>query len=139
MKAAVPITTRGAGADRLADGLDGRAAPAVLDRHAGVRGDPLEVLEVHRRPSRAPSRSTTCSRRAPRPPSGGGVERVGVVLLAAPEVALLEPHRLAAEDVDGGVERGHSRVAPTAAQIDVKFRSSWRPWALDFSGWNWTP
>ena len=144
MKATVPITTRSAPAPTASQHrLDGAQAAAELDRHAGARGDALEVLEVHRAPvARAVEVHDVQPRRALGDPAPRGLERVGVVDLAALEVALLEPHRLAAEDVD---RRDRARalvpydVAPTAAQIDVKLRSSCRPCALDFSGWNCTP
>ena len=143
MNAVVPTTTRSAPAPSASPTASTRAQPApVLDRHAGVGGDPLELAEVHGPPLAGAVEVDQVQPPGPllHPPASG-VERVGVVLLAPPEVALLEAHRLAAEHVDGGVQLGHGAhgVAPTAEQIDVKFRSSWRPWALDFSGWNCTP
>ena len=44
--AAVPtIGALGAGAQRVADGVDGAQAAAVLDRDAGLGDDPAQVLE----------------------------------------------------------------------------------------------
>ncbi len=68
-------------------------------------------------------------------PTGRRVGGVGVVSRLALVVALQQAHRLAATDVDGGIE-DH---AGTAEQTPAKLESSRRPAALDFSGWNWTP
>ncbi len=57
------------------------------------------------------------------------------------EVALAQPHGVAAEDVDRRVEV-HACVAlgsRAATQICAKFASRRRPAAEDFSAWNWTP
>ena len=80
----------GAGPQRVAHGVDGSQPAAVLHGHAGALDDPAQVLDRARLavlgavevdhvqvaragvdpalrgvPSRAPSRSTTCRRRAP--------------------------------------------------------------------------
>ena len=68
-------------------------------------------------------------------PAPGGVDGIGVVGRLALVVALQQAHRLAAADVDRGIE-DH---AGTDAQIPAKLASRRRPAALDFSGWNWTP
>ncbi len=117
----------GSRAERFGDGLDGAQPAPVLDRHAGSAAIRSSWLEVHGPALAGPVEVHQVQ--PPRPlvhPPAGGVERVGVVLLAPPEVALLEAHRLAAEHVDGGVKlrRGAHGVAPTAEQIDAKFRSS---------------
>ena len=50
VNAAVPrIDARRAGRERVAHGLDRAQAAAVLDRHAELAGDALEVVEVLRR------------------------------------------------------------------------------------------
>ena len=64
-------------------------------------------------------------------PRAGGLERVVVVDGLLGEVALPQPHGLAAADVDGGQEDHAARR--------TKFRSSASPSGPDFSGWNCTP
>src|SRR5205085_11552326 len=61
-------------------------------------------------------------------PGACGLERVVVVDRPVVEAALDEPHRLAVEDVDGGIE-----------DHGTKLRRSASPSREDFSGWNWTP
>ena len=69
-----------------------------------------------------------------RPPPRG-IDRVGVIRGLALVVALQQPHRPPAADVDGGIE-DH---AGTDAHTPAKLESRRSPAALDFSGWNWTP
>ena len=81
----------------------GVAQPAAdLDRALDRGGDPLAPRRGSAgRPALAPSRSTTCRNSAPfAGPARRGVDRVGVVGGLALVVALQQPHRLAAADVD---------------------------------------
>ena len=66
-------------------------------------------------------------------PAARRVERVGVERRLALVVALNQPDRASAADVDGGIE-DH---AGTQASTNLLRRPS--PASLDFSGWNWTP
>ncbi len=74
-----------------------------------------------------------------------GRGRVLVVDLLRVEIALDEPHGVAAEDVDRRVEVHRASVAAAALgssasmQICAKFASSRKPAAEDFSAWNCTP
>ena len=81
--AAVPITIRAAPAPSAAATSVALPQPAaVLDRHAELaRRSARGASRFTGRPSRAPSRSTTCSRRAPCvDPAARRVERIGRVL-----------------------------------------------------------
>ena len=97
-------------------------------------------------PVMAASRSTTWSRSAPSPSQlpghGDGIAAVDRLVL---ELALLEPHHLAAADVDGGDDDhataprtrvGASRRSRTSS---TKFSIRRRPTPWLFSGWNCTP
>ena len=68
----------GPGAQRVADGRQRAQAAAVLDRDAQLARDALEVVQVcGASPWRAPSRSTTCRKRAPASThDAGGLQRV---------------------------------------------------------------
>ena len=124
----------GAGAQRVADG----GAPCAGRRRTG-RGR-RSRWTIRRRwssdcgaPERAPSRSTTCRKRAPASTHDlRGLERVVVVGRRVLEAALDEPHRLAVHDVDRRVEDHATATAASRA----KLRSRRSPSREDFSGWN---
>ena len=61
--------------------------------------------------------------------------RVGVVDCHLVVVALVQPHRLAAPQVNGRVKI-HTDSSP---QSSAKARSIRSPVSPDFSGWNWVP
>ncbi len=74
----------------------------------------------------------------PRPrvdPRPGGLQRRVAVDGAVVEVALDQAHRLAVEDVDGGIE-DHAGVRAARAAKLASMRS---PCTEDFSGWNCAP
>ena len=104
--AAVPITTRSAPAlQRLLDRLGRAQAAAVLHRHAGLGGDPPQVLDVHRLAGpRAVEVDDVQALGAAAHPCQRGRQRVGVIDGARAEVARCEPHGAAFEDVDRRVE-----------------------------------
>src|SRR3954452_7400390 len=124
----------GPGAQRVADGLDGAQAAAVLHRDAGALDDPAQVLDRARLALLgAVEVDDVQVARAGVDPALGRLQRVVVVGGGVLEAALDEPHGAAAVDVDGRVE-DHA-ATPTLA----KLRSSARPSREDFSGWNWQP
>ena len=135
LKAAVPTIARSAPARSAS-----RTASTVRRPPPYWIGTPVSAT-IRRRwssdfgaPERAPSRSTTCRKRAPGlDPGLGGVERVGVVGGRVLEDALDQAHRLAVHDVDRGVE---DHATATAASW-AKLRSMRSPSREDFSGWNW--
>ena len=130
----------GAGAQRVADRRQRAQAAAVLDRHAELVRDPLEVVEALRRPGpRTVEVDDVEEPRARLDPRARGLDRRVAVDGLLGEVALHQPHRLALGDVDRRVEDHGGAVRSRRAQIAVKLRSSARPWVEDFSGWNWTP
>ena len=123
----------GAGAQRVADGVDacagrrrtgpGRRSRATIRRRcSSERGSP----------ERAPSRSTTCRKRAPasthdgRPRAGRRGRSV-----ASSKRPSTQAHRLAVHDVDRRVE-DHATRPPRAREV-AQQRS---PSREDFSGWN---
>src|SRR5215210_2229744 len=121
----------GARPQRLADGLEGAQAPAVLHRHARLARDPAQVLDRLRLAgARAVEVDDVEEPRARLDPRPRGRQRIVVVDGRVLEAALDEAHRPAVEDVDGGIE---DHAAAT------KFASSASPSREDFSGWNWTP
>ena len=141
VKAAVPRITRAAPARSASSTAAARAqAAAVLDRHAGLGGDPPQVLEVDRLAGLGAVEVDHVQRRGARlDPAARRRQRVGVVDLLGLEVALDQAHGVAVEDVDRRVEPHRATGAPAATQMRAKLASSRSPAAEDFSGWNWTP
>ena len=128
--------TLGAGAQGIADRGGAAQAAAVLDRHAGLGDDALEVPERARRAALgAVEVDDVQPARAGLDPRAGGVEWIVVVDGLVLEAALAQAHRAALEDVDGGIEV-HAR---TVAHAAVKLPSRARPAREDFSGWNCAP
>ena len=119
----------GAGPQRLAHRRQVAQPAAVLDRHAGLLGDPAQVLDRARLAGAgAVEVDDVEEARAGVDPRLGRLDRVVVVDGLVLEATLDEADGLAVEDVDGGIE-----------DHGTKFASRWRPSRLDFSGWNWTP
>ena len=137
--AAVPITTRAAPAASTPSSAAVVAqAAADLDRALDRGGDPPHRLEVARLPRPGAVEVDDVQVLGALPgPAQRRVDRVGVVGRLALVVALHQPHRGAAADVDRRVE-DHA-AAGALAQTPAKLESSRSPAALDFSGWNWTP
>ena len=122
------------------DRLQRAQATAKLDGHTEVARDALQLFEIDglARASAVEIDHVQLARPGGHPPARGR-QRVLVVHLLGIEVALDEPHGLAAENVYGGVEL-HERTGTAAvAQMRAKFASRRSPAALDFSGWNCTP
>ena len=137
--AAVPITTRSApAASTAATDVGVAQAAADLDRALDRGGDPPHRVEVPRLPRLRPVEVDHVEELGPfAGPARRRVDRVGVVGGLALVVALQQPHRLAAADVDRRVEDHAARTA--WRRSPAKLESSRSPAALDFSGWNWTP
>src|SRR6185312_4818820 len=121
------------------DRLD-RAQPAAeLDGHAELPRDPLQMLQVR---GSAVARAVEIDDVQPAgtalDPRARRGQRLGVVDRLLREVALREPHGLAAADVDGRVE-DHAATARSRSHVALKLASRRRPALEDFSGWNCTP
>src|SRR5213078_4547894 len=117
------------GAEHRVDRVGVTQAATGLNRHAALGCDSPHRLEVDRPAlARAVEVDDMEEAGALPDPAAGGLEGVGVVAGLALEVALDQPHRPAAADVDRRVE-DHAAVA-TAAQTLEKFESSRRPAAL---------
>ncbi len=83
----------------------------------------------------APSRSTTCSARAPAATNARArATGIGVVARLARRIAALEPHGASAAQIDRGIEG--QRAHGYAAAIRTKLSSSVAPVERLFSGWN---
>ena len=107
---------------------ESRRPPPYWTGTSELGGDPLEVVEVHR-PSRARAvevDDVQPARALPRPSARAASSGSAAYSVLRGEVALLEAHGLAAEDVDGR-DRAPAALkpaAPTAAQIAGEVLSS---------------
>ena len=139
VKAAVPRITRSAPAAQAS--LDRLRASAGRRRTAPARPacrDPSQVLEVHRRSRlRAVEIDDVQEARAGLDPAARGRQRVLVVDLLGLEIALNEPHGVAAEHVDRRIQL-HRRASGRRAAVRRRCARSWPagagPAAEDFSG-----
>ena len=120
--AAVPITTRSAPASSTAaTDSASRSPPPTWIGHSTAAAIRRTASRFCGAPALAPSRSTTCRNSRPfAGPARGRVDRVGVVGGLALVVALQQPHRLAAADVDRRVEDHAGRARRRRS------RRSWR-------------
>ena len=123
---------RDAGLEPGGDGLHVADAAAELDRQIDGGADGLHRRRIHRRPSKAPLRSTQCSHLKPASANslawaaGSSLKTVADSITPA-----LQPHATAVLQIDGGEQDHgvHSRKLPRMV----------RPAAWLFSGWNCVP